>query len=89
MLKLAIQKLEQAKPDLADVAATQAARADVERVLTGLSGRGAVIVPNSASLLRVVAKSIEPINNPEMRAAWPDVMEAAMVTENSIRDRQG
>jgi hypothetical protein len=87
MLKLAVERLGRAKPELGDINVIQAARADLEKVLAGFEGQSTVYVANSASVLRAVAKALESIDNAEVRGAWADVVEAAIMTEGS--NRQG
>jgi hypothetical protein len=86
MLIQAIVQLERATPDLTEVNVVQAARADLEKVLAGFKGQSTVYVANSASVLRAVAKALEAINNAQVRGAWADVVEAAMMTEDSTRE---
>lgn len=88
-LRIAIGHLERATIDLDHVNVVQAARADLERVLTALNGEGAVYVENMTSLLRAVAKALELIANPQVHAAGVDALEAAIMLEDSIRDWQG
>jgi hypothetical protein len=82
-LELAIGRLQRASPDLAEVAVIQAARADIEKVVAGFKGQSTIYVANSASVLRTVARALEPISNAEVRAACTNVLEAAMMTEDS------
>jgi hypothetical protein len=85
MLKLAIGRLERAPVDMADVPVVQAARADLERVLEVLSGHTSLFVANPAAALRAVAKSLQPLTNPGVHAAWVDTVEAAIMVEDSTR----
>jgi hypothetical protein len=85
MLKLAIGRLERAPVGLTDVPVVQAARADLERVLEGLSGCNSAHVDNPAAALRAVAKSLQPLSNPDVHAAWVDTVEAAIMVEATTR----
>jgi hypothetical protein len=86
MLRLAVERLGRAKPDLEDINVIHAARADLEKVLAGLNGQSTVYVANSASVLRAVAKALASIDNSEVHGAWADVVEAAVMTEDSTRE---
>jgi len=86
MLRLAIGRLERAPVDLAEVPVVQAARADLERVLEVLSGHASVYVVNPSAALRAVAKSLQPLSDPEVHAAWVDTVEAAIMVEASTRE---
>jgi hypothetical protein len=81
MLKLAIGRLE--RVDLDDVPVVQAARADLERVLEVLSGHTSVYVADPAAALRAVAKSLQPLTDPDVQAAWADTVETAIMLEDS------
>jgi hypothetical protein len=85
ILKLAVERIDRAKPNLSDVAVIQTARADIKRVLAALEGQSTIYAGSSASMLRTVAKALKPINNAEVRGAWADVVEAAIMTEDSTR----
>jgi hypothetical protein len=88
-LKIAIGRLERATVDLGQVAAVQAARSDLEKVLTALNGQSTVYVENMTTLLRSVASALESIDDPEVRGAGFDALEASVMLEDSIRDWQG
>jgi hypothetical protein len=85
ILKLAVERIDRAKPNLCDVAVIQTARGDIKRVLAALEGQSTIFAGSSASTLRTVAKALKPINNAEVRGAWADVVEAAIMTEDSTR----
>jgi hypothetical protein len=85
LLKLAIERLGQAKPELGDINVIHAARADLEKVLAGCEGQSTIYVANSASVLRAVAKALASTDNAEVRGAWAHVIKAAMMTEDSTR----
>jgi hypothetical protein len=53
----------------------QAARADLEKVVTALNGQGAVYVENMASLLRAVAKGLCASPFASLRAALSGVLQ--------------
>jgi hypothetical protein len=82
-LNLAIGRLERAKVDQSEVSIVQASFSDLEKILAGFKGQKSVHVANSASVLRTVARTLEQINDPDVRAAWADIIEAAVMTESS------
>jgi hypothetical protein len=82
-LNLAIGSLERAKVDQSEVSTVQASRSDLEKILAGFKGQKSIYVANSASVLRTVARTLEQIDDPDVRAAWADIIEAAVLTEAS------
>jgi hypothetical protein len=83
MLKLGIGRLEEATVDLADVKVVQAAKASIENVIAVLTGNSTLNTANPSLTLRTVARAIQPIDEPSVREAWADTIEAAILLENS------
>jgi hypothetical protein len=81
-LKLAICRLENATVDLADVKVVQAAKSSLENVIAVLTGSSQLDIANPPTL-RAVARAIRPINEPSVRGAWADTVEADMLLETS------
>jgi hypothetical protein len=64
----------------------QAARADLEKVVTALNGQGAVYVENMASLLRAVAKGLCASPFASLRAALAGVLQRfALQSERRVK----
>jgi hypothetical protein len=80
-LNLAIGRLERAKVDQSEASAIQASRSDLKKILVGFKGQKSVHVANSASVLRTVARTLEQTDDPDVRAAWAEIIEAAVMTE--------
>jgi hypothetical protein len=95
-LNAAVPLLARASVDLTHVNDVQAARADIERVVTELERKpgaaaaaavgAAVPLANSISLLRAIARRLEQIENPDVMAARDFIVQATLLADRREAD---